>query len=276
MEFWDIDSFDGIVVAAYNRPPMNYMESGGIGELKELISSWQDPAVRVAIITGAVPNKYITHYSVEELVVMGDDPEALKKSGPDLIYPYHQVLQSITWLDKPVIAAMSGDTMGCGLELSLNCDIRIAQRGDHVIGFPEVALGILTGTGSQLLARSIGHGRALDFMLRSRTVSPQGALDLGIVHELADDARARAIEVAQGLVRQSAVSLAAAKRSIIRGANLPIAEGLRIEAEEWLKTIVTDIAMEKMRDYVATPFEQRNEWVRTNGVPPAAGAATGS
>lgn len=121
-----------------------------------------------------------------------------------------------------------------------------------------------------------GQGPALDFMLRSRTVSPEGALALGIVHELADSARARAIEVAAGMVRQSPVSLAAAKRSIWEGANLPLAEGLRIEAEEWLKTIVTDVAMEKMRDYVATPFADRNEWVRRNGVPPEAGAAKGA
>lgn len=276
VEFWDIEEFDGIVVAAYRNPPMNYMVGKGIGELKDLITSWREPGVRVAIITGAVPNKFITHYSVEELVELGADPDALKRSAPELIYPYHLLLQSLTTLDIPVISAMSGDTMGCGLELSLNCDIRIQQRGDFVIGFPEVALGILTGTGSQLLARSIGQGRALDFMLRSRTVSPEGALELGIVHELADDARACAIKVAQGLVRQSSVSLAAAKRSIVRGANLPIAEGLRIEAEEWLKTIVTDIAMVKMRDYVAQPFEKRNEWVRVNGVPPEPGAATGS
>jgi enoyl-CoA hydratase/carnithine racemase len=275
-EFWAMDERDGISIAALNTGPMNYMTAGAIGELKDIITSWRNPDVRVAIITGAVPDKYITHYSVEELVDMGDDPQALATSGPDLIYPYHQLLQSLTKLPKPVIAAMSGDTMGCGLELSLNCDIRIAQRGDYVIGFPEVALGILTGTGSQLLARSIGQGPALDFMLRSRTVSPEGALELGIVHELADDARGRAIEVAQGLVRQSPVSLAAAKRSVIEGANLPIAEGLRIEAEEWLKTIVTDVAMEKMRDYVAQPYSDRNDWVRRNGVPPAAGSAKGA
>lgn len=274
--YWIVDQEDGVCIAALNTGPMNYMTAGAIGEFKDIITSWQDPRVRVGIITGAVPDKYITHYSVEELVDMGDDPAALAASGPDLIYPYHLLLQSLTRLPKPIIAAMSGDTMGCGLELSLNCDIRIAQRGDYVIGFPEVALGILTGTGSQLLARSIGQGPALDFMLRSRTVSPEGALELGIVHELADDARARALEVAHGLVRQSPVSLAAAKRSIIEGANLPIAEGLRIEAEEWLKTIVTDIAMEKMRDYVAQPFEARNDWVRTNGVPPEPGAAKGS
>ena len=166
--------------------------------------------------------------------------------------------------------------MGAGLELSLNCDIRIAQRGDYRIGFPEVALGILTGTGSQLLTRLIGHGRAMDFLLRSRTVTPEGALELGIVTELAKDARARAIEIAEGLQRQSAVSVTAAKRSIVRGANLPIEEGLKIEAEEWLKTIVTDEAMQLMRDYVKQPFEKRRDWVQSHGVPPLPGNATGA
>lgn len=273
---WIVEESDGISIAALNTGPMNYMTADASAEFKEILSSWSQPSVRVGIITGAVPNKYITHYSVEHLVEMGEDPAALALMAPDMIYPYHRMLQSIGQLPKPIIAAMSGDTMGCGLEISLNCDIRIAQRGDFVIGFPEVALGILTGTGSLLLARSIGQGPALDFMLRSRTVSPEGALELGIVHELSSNARARAIEVAQGLVRQSPVSLAAAKRSILEGGNLPLAEGLRIEAEEWLKTIVTDIAMEKMRDYVAQPYELRNEWVRRNGVPPETGSAKGS
>ena len=94
---------------------------------------------------------------------------------------------------------MTGDTGGGGLELSLNCDIRIMQRGDYLLGFPEASLGILTGTGSQLLERAIGRSRALDFLLRSRYVTPEGALELGIVNELADDARARALEVAERL-----------------------------------------------------------------------------
>jgi len=74
----------------------------------------------------------------------------------------------------------------------------------------------------------------------------------------------------------SPVSVVAAKRSIVRGANLPIEEGLQIEGEEWLKTIVTDEAMRLMRDYVAQPFEKRREWIRAHGVPPAAGSATGA
>jgi enoyl-CoA hydratase len=276
MACWEVEERDGIVVAAHNNPPMNYLVAEGTAELAALIEDWQRPEVRVVVITGAPKNQYITHYSVEELVRLADDPTRLRQLARGLVFGYHTLLRSLAYLDKPVIAAMNGDTMGAGLELSLNCDIRIAQRGDFRIGFPEVALGILTGTGSQLLARMIGSGRALDFLLRSRTVAPEGALELGIVNELADDARSRAREIAEGLKRLSPVSVTAAKRSIVRGANLPIEEGLQIEGEEWLKTIVTDEAMRLMRDYVAQPFEKRREWIHTHGVPPAPGRATGA
>lgn len=276
MKYWEIEQRSGIFIAGYKNPPTNYLIAPAMAELDDLIARWREPVVDVIVLTGAVEDRYITHYSVEELVEMGKDPEALRRTAHGMIYGYHTLLRSLAYLDKPIVVAMTGDTMGAGLELSLNCDIRIAQTGDFRIGFPEVALGILTGTGSQLLARTIGQGRAMDFMLRSRTVSPQGALDLGIVTEISDNARARAIEIAEGLQRQSAVSVIAAKRSIVRGANLPIEEGLRVEAEQWLNTIVTEQAMALMRDYVSQPFEQRRAWVDAHGIPPVAGKATGA
>jgi enoyl-CoA hydratase/carnithine racemase len=276
MSVWEVEESDGIVVAGHNNPPMNYFVGESAAELGEMLPRWREPDVRVVIITGAVPDRYITHYSVEELVELAEDREELIRRSYELIFGWHQLLQSLSYLDKPVIAAMTGDTGGGGLELSLNCDIRIMQRGDYLLGFPEASLGILTGTGSQLLERAIGRSRALDFLLRSRYVTPEGALELGIVNELADDARARALEVAERLRNSSAVALTAAKRSVVRGANLPMQEGLRVEAEEWLKTIVTDEAIDAMRDYVAQPFDKRRDWVRDHGAWPEAGSATGS
>ena len=276
MSVWDVEDEGGIIVAAHNNPPMNYFIGESAAELAEMLPRWRQEDVRVVIITGAIPGKYITHYSVEELVDLAADRDDLVRRSYDLIYGWHGLLQSLSFLDKPVIAAMTGDTGGGGLELSLNCDIRIMQRGDYLLGFPEASLGILTGTGSQLLERAIGRSRALDFLLRSRYVTPEGALELGIVNELADDARARAMEVAERLKANSAVALTAAKRSVVRGANLPMQEGLRVEAEEWLKTIVTDEAMEALRSYAETPFEDRRQWVRDHGAWPEPGAATGS
>lgn len=276
MSVWDVEERDGIVIAAHNNPPMNYFVGESAAELAEMLPRWREDDVRVVIITGAIPGKYITHYSVEELVELAEDREALLRASHDLIYGWHSLLGQLSTLDKPVIAAMTGDTGGGGLELSLNCDIRIMERGDYLLGFPEVSLGILTGTGSLLLERAIGRSRALDFLLRSRYVTPEGALELGIVNELADDAKARAIEVAERLRANSAVSLTAAKRSIVRGAELPMQEGLKIEAEEWLKTIGTDEAMEALRSYAETPFEGRRDWVRDHGAWPEPGSATGS
>ncbi|MDX6623262.1 MAG: enoyl-CoA hydratase [Solirubrobacterales bacterium] len=276
MSVWDVEERDGIVVAAHNNPPMNYFIGESAAELAEMLPRWREDDVRVVVITGATPGKYITHYSVEELVELAEDREALLRASHDLIYGWHSLLGQLSTLDKPVIAAMTGDTGGGGLELSLNCDIRIMERGDYLVGFPEVSLGILTGTGSLLLERAIGRSRALDFLLRSRYVTPEGALELGIVNELADDAKARGIEVAERLATNSAVSLTAAKRSIVRGAELPMQEGLKVEAEEWLKTIGTDEAMEALRSYAETPFEGRREWVREHGAWPEPGSATGS
>jgi enoyl-CoA hydratase/carnithine racemase len=276
MSYWETELHDdGVFVAAYNNPPTNYLVGAASAEFGELLKRWRDPDVRAVLITGAVPERYITHYSVEELVPRAENREELVRTTPDSINAWHGTLQAIGYLDKPVVAAITGNAGGAGLELSLNCDIRIMQRGFHV-GFPEAALGILTGTGSQLLVRMIGRSRALDFLLRSRYVSAEGALELGIVNELADDAKARGLEVAQGLARQSPNAMIAAKRSIVRGGNVPIAEGLRIEGEEWLRAAATDEAVERMKSYVATPFEDRLDWVREHGVWPEPGNATGS
>jgi enoyl-CoA hydratase/carnithine racemase len=264
MGLWDVERRDGIVVAAYTNPPMNYFVGEGVQELGALIPTWRDPAVRVVILTGGPADRYLTHYSVEELTALAADREGMRALGTDVNDGYHALVQDISDLEKPVIAAMSGDTMGGGLELSLGCDIRIAKRGDFSIGFPEVSLGIIPGGGgTQRLPRIIGAGPALDFVLRGRIVSPEQALALGLVSELAEDPRARALEVAASLAQQSPTALAAAKRSVLRGSSLPLTEGLRVEADAFLSTMLSAEAVAAMDEYAATPQAERRRWVRS-------------
>jgi enoyl-CoA hydratase/carnithine racemase len=265
MDFWDVErGEDGVVVASYTNAPMNYFVGDGAAELGALIPTWRDPSVRVVILTGGPPDQYLTHYSVEELAALAKDREGMRTLGTDLNDGYHALVQDLSDLEKPVIAAMSGDTMGGGLELSLGCDIRIAQRGDFSIGFPEVSLAIIPGGGgTQRLPRIIGAAPALDFILRSRIVSPEKALELGLVSELADDAKARALEVAGSLARQSPVALAAAKRAVLRGASLPLSEGLRVEADAFLTTMLSEEGAAAMDDYASTPHEERGTWIRS-------------
>jgi enoyl-CoA hydratase/carnithine racemase len=265
MGLWDVEQReDGIIVAAYTNAPMNYFVAEGVEELGALVPTWRDPAVRAVILTGGPADQYLTHYSVEELTALAGDREGMRALGTDVNDGYHALVQDISDLEKSVIAAMSGDTMGGGLELSLGCDIRIAKRGDFSIGFPEVSLGIIPGGGgTQRLPRIIGAGPALDFVLRGRIVSPEQALALGLVSEVADDPRARALEVAASLVQQSPIALAAAKRSVMRGSSLPLAEGLRVEADAFLTTMLSDEAVAAMDEYAATPHDERRAWARS-------------
>ncbi|MFJ2363795.1 enoyl-CoA hydratase/isomerase family protein [Pseudomonas sp. NPDC087697] len=258
MAHWNVTNKNGIVSAAYNDPPMNYFTTAGTTELAALIEEWCDPAVKVVILTGGVPGKFITHYSVEELLSYAEDRDELRRSGTAFNDDYHALLNALQNLPKPVIAAMNGDTMGGGFELALACDIRIAARGEHRIGFPEVKVGLLPGgAGTQRLPRLIGVGRALDFILRGSVVDPDYALALGLVHELADDAAARALELADELSRLSAFALAAVKRCVYASVDTDFATGQKLEAHCFADTLLTDEGLAKMRSYIAVPPAQR-------------------
>jgi len=267
MSLWATHEEDGVVVARYANAPMNYFCAEGTGELGQLVSAWRASHVRAVVLTGGIPEKFITHYSVEELLALAEDHEALATVGTALNHGYHELLRSLRDLPKVVIAAMSGDTMGGGFELALSCDIRIAAEGDHRYGLPEVSLGILPGgCGTQRLSRLIGAGRAIDFILRGRVCRPAEALAMGLVHELAPDAERRALELARGLASLSPVAVAEIKRAVYQGAETHLEGGLEIEADAFLRTMQSDEGVETMREYVALPFEDRRDWIERRAV----------
>jgi enoyl-CoA hydratase len=241
---------------------MNYFCADGTRELVGLIEQWRSPDVRVVILTGGMAGKFITHYSVEELAAYASDREALRIIGIGLTAGYHQMLDDLRALPKPVIVAMNGDTMGGGFELSLSCDIRIAATGDHRFGFPEVKLGIIPGgSGTQKLSRLVGLAKAIEFVLRSRIVPPEEALTLGLIHELADDALARAKEIGAEMARFPPLALAMAKRSVYDGFDTHLQAGLRIEDSAFLETMMSDDGLAAMKAYIAQPYEKRRAWL---------------
>lgn len=265
MVFWDVEQdADGVVVAAYRNEPTGYFTGEAAGELGELIGQWADPSVRAVVLCGAHSGRFITHYSVEELLAYAADRAALPEISPQLTGGFHALLVALSGLPKPVIVAMTGDTMGGGFEISLWADIRIAEDADIRIGLPETRLGILPGgSGTQRLSRLVGAGQAIEIILRGRVFTPAEALARGLVHEVAADSRARAVELARELARSSAVALAQAKRAVWQGADRPLAEGLELESDAFLQTMLSDEALEAMQRYVDTPYEERRRWFET-------------
>lgn len=262
MALWNVTIDNGVVTAAHNNPPMNYFTAEGATELADLIAQWADPAVRAVVLTGAVPGRFITHYSVEELATIAGDPHALAALGTGLNTGYYDLLRRLRGLGKPVIAAINGDAMGGGFELCLWCDIRILARGNYRVGLPETRLGIIPGgSGTQMLARLLGAGKAIEMVLRGRVVDPEAALAIGLVHELADNALDRAQAIARDLAEESPAAMAAAKTAIYDGIDLTLAEGLMLEANASIGVIGSVEGHSRMNAYLAQPTDRRRDWL---------------
>lgn len=263
MSFWEVERKGAVLIVSYDNPPMNYLTGDAMAEFRELIPEMAKDDVRVVILQGKPKGFFITHFSVEDLLALSesgfleDADYKVFQDGKDYWFLLHS-------LGKPVIAAMTGSTMGGGFETALGCDIRIAERGDYIIGLPEARLGILPGgAGLTRLTRLFGASSAINYILRGQVFAPDEALAHGFVHEVADDARARALEVAEEMAEMSPVAMGAIKTAVYQGADASLEEALILESKGFFDCMVSGNGIERMRAYADLPFEERAAVLKT-------------
>jgi enoyl-CoA hydratase/carnithine racemase len=129
------------------------------------------------------------------------------------------------------IAVLNGLALGGGLEMAMACDLRLAASGIS-LGLTESRVGAFPGAGgTQRLPRLVGASRALHMMLSGEPVGSEHALGIGLVNEVVapDELQARARALAGLLAARSAPAMAALKRLVWQGIELPLADGLRLE-----------------------------------------------
>src|SRR5689334_6618700 len=154
MEFWTSERRGAVEIATFSNPPRNYIGKPQLDELAQLVAQWRDPAIRAVVIQSRTgENTGFTQYSVEELYVMASDP-ALSRYAGAVVRGYKAMFDDMMALPKVVIAAMNGDALGGGFELTLACDLRIGQHGDFRYGNPEVRAGVMPGAGGTQRIRS--------------------------------------------------------------------------------------------------------------------------
>jgi enoyl-CoA hydratase/carnithine racemase len=135
-----------------------------------------------------------------------------------------------------VIAALNGHTVGGGLEVAMAADIRIARKDGGKIGLPEVALGVLPGTGgTQRLARLVGKARAIELMVAGRLLSFDEAKAIGLVNDVWDvpDFPAAIHEYAKQFTppHKASKSVGRIKRAVQSGLEMSFGDGLALERE---------------------------------------------
>jgi enoyl-CoA hydratase len=153
--------------------------------------------------------------------------------------------------EQPIIAAINGYALGGGCELAMCCDIRIASDQAQ-LGLTEVTLGIIPGGGgTQRLPRLIGRGKALELILTGKRIDAHEAFRLGLVEEVVPHAQLMStVEIlAQTIISRAPLAVKYAKEAIVRGLELPLEAGLKVEAELYTLLRTTEDRMEGARAF---------------------------
>jgi enoyl-CoA hydratase len=244
---------DGVAIFTLDDPPANTYTHEMMRQIDDCILRARfDPSVDVIVITG----------QGEKFFCAGANINMLQKADPTWKYYFclhaNETLLKLEHTPKLVIAALNGHTVGGGLEIAMAADLRIARRGAGKIGLPEVALGVLPGTGgTQRLTKLIGASKAIELMVQGNNIDFDEAASMGIVNRVIDAEGKDAfldsvLEYARQFTRPNKATFAVGniKRSCQSGAELPLEQGLALERELQALLFNSSDAKEGLNAYV--------------------------
>jgi len=243
----------GVALITLTNPPANGYSHEMMRDLDQAILRARfDDDVHVIVIAG----------EGEKFFCAGADINALNAMNQSFKYQFclhaNETLLRLEHTDKLTIAALGGHCVGGGLEVALACDLRIARTGKGKLGLPEVALGVLPGTGgTQRLARAVGRSRAIELMTTGELLDHSAAKELGLLNRLIsadseDDFLDHALEFAGTFCPPGKASMAVGliKRSVQSGLEVGLEQGLALERELQARLFASDDAREGLSAYV--------------------------
>ena len=199
--------------------------------------------IRAIVITGS-PSVFAAGADLNLLV----DKGAQDVAGIDL----GQYWAPLVTCSRPVIAAVSGFALGAGCELAMMCDFIVADASAR-FGQPELTVGIMPGAGgTQRLVRAVGKQVAGLMLLAGELLTGERAYQLGLVADLAPAGAtlARAQELGKKISRMPPKAVAATRRVLSQGADLPLDAALALENREFLLLFDTADKTEGMRAFL--------------------------
>ncbi len=240
---------DGVALITLTEPPANTYSYEMMRELDDaVLAARMDRAVHVIVLAGAG----------EKFFCAGANIGTLKDADPEFKYYFclhaNETMSRLEQTPKLVIAALNGHCVGGGLEVAMAADLRIARQGGGKIGLPEVALGVLPGTGgTQRLARLLGKARAIEMMVSGALMTFDEAKDAGLVTQVWGDTELAGrsfMEAVLDYARQftpphkASRAVGHIKRAVQSGAEMSLADGLALERELQQRLFESDDAHE--------------------------------
>ncbi len=238
-DFVKVEQEGAVALVTLDHPPVNALSSQLLEELEaeyDRLDTSDD--TRVIVIRGAGEKAFVAGADITEFPALRESALAAAEDGGSA-RGIQKVALQIEAGRTPVIAEIHGYCLGGGLELAMACDIRVAAD-DAQLGQPEIKLGLIPGGGgTQRLPRLVGHGRALYLNLTGDPISGAQAYEWGLVERAVPRAELHdaVMEIAGTLAERSPHSMAVIKELANETRDVPLAEGLRKEAQGFIRCI---------------------------------------
>ena len=223
----EVSRRDEAALITLNRPKaLNALSFAILEELDAAFDEVAASDARVLLITGAGDKAFCAGADITEL--RNRDTMSNKRGAEK----GQAVFEKLTELPIQSVAVINGFAFGGGLELAMACTFRIATPAAKM-GLPEIKLGLIPGYGgTQRLPRLVGEARALEMVMTGRTVNADEAGRIGLVNRVVEgDAIEQALAFAREFSCHSLPALQFARSAVSRALDVPVSEGLRIEAE---------------------------------------------
>ena len=225
----------------------------------KLAAAWrdvaEDPALRVAIVTGAGAESFCSGADLARLIPLFTGARQVEDEWDRKLFEDPSQMQVATLRDfdlyKPVVAAVNGHCIAGGMELLQATDIRIASS-TATFGLQEAKWGLFPAAGSTVrLARQIPHCRAMEILLTGELLSAEEAWRIGLVNRVVPPGQVmeEAERWAQRLADNGPLAVRKIKESVLRTSGRPLAEALQTEQELALEVFASRDAREGPRAF---------------------------
>lgn len=176
------DTKENIAYITLNRPERLNSFDMKLGEelYKVLHEISKNEEIRAVVIKGTGKG-FCGGGDVKEMHVAEDKSQFLR----ELTKAIHKCVIEMRTMEKPVIGAVNGHAFGAGLSLALACDIIIAVK-EAKFGTAFIGIGLAPGCGTQLFTKLVGYQRACEYILTSKTFTPEDAFELGIINKVVE------------------------------------------------------------------------------------------
>ncbi|HEV7677140.1 MAG TPA: enoyl-CoA hydratase-related protein [Candidatus Dormibacteraeota bacterium] len=237
----------GVATVSMNRPPVNAIAPDLLEQFDAAFAELGgDSSVRVIVVTSAIPRYFMAGADIKMMAA------ATPQGGENALQ--NSPFSIVERTPKPVIAAVNGHALGGGCELALCCDYRLMlDDGRSTIGLTETSLGIIPGAGgTQRLPRLVGRARGLHMIFEGTRLTAPDALQIGLVDAaLAPDDFENWVQTKANVLSKMATrALASAKRAVLEGMEMSLADGLRLERELFFEVVTTPDAAEGLGAFI--------------------------